>query len=138
MYLQELFAKDRRKHLKNIIIPALKAGKIVISDRYFFSSFAYGVVSGLNLSWLIEINNKFLMPDLTLILKVRPEICLERIAKRGKERTLFEEIEKLKKVWQTYKVLPKKFKNAYIIEGEKEIEEVFSQIKKLVHSKLLK
>jgi len=33
--LQELFAQDRKEHLENIIIPALKQGKMVISDRYF-------------------------------------------------------------------------------------------------------
>lgn len=128
--LQRLFAKDRKEHLKNKIIPALKEGKIVISDRYFFSSFAYGTAEGLDLDWLIKINDKFLLPDLTFILKVRPAVCLERIAKRGDKRTLFEEKEKLAKVWQVYKLLPKKFENVRVIEGEKKILDVSSQIKK--------
>lgn len=136
VFLQELFAKDRKEHLKREVIPALKKGKIVISDRYFFSSFAYGTASGLDLNWLIKMNNKFLLPDLTFILKVRPEICLKRIEKRGDRRTLFEEEEKLKKVWQVYKSLPKRFKNIRVVEGEKSKKEVFSQIEQVVLSKL--
>jgi len=134
--LQELFTQDRREHLANLIIPALKAGKMVISDRYFFSTFAYGVFSGLELDWLMKINDEFLVPDLTFILKVKPETCVSRIEKRGISKTLFEETQKLSGVWKTYAILPDHIKNAYIIDGEKTIEEVFAQVESLVHSKL--
>lgn len=147
--LQKLFAKDRKEHLEKEILPALKKGKIVISDRYFFSSFAYGKASNISLDWLIKINKNFILPDLTFILKVSPEVCLERIEKRlqptlhpsthppslKRKRTLFEEKEKLAKVWEAYKILPKRFENVRVIEGEKKILEVFSQIKKLVRFK---
>jgi len=63
--LQELFAKDRKEHLKKLVIPSLKKGKIVISDRYFFSSFAYGKASGVPFKYLFQINKDFLIPDLT-------------------------------------------------------------------------
>jgi len=134
--LQELFVQDRKEHLENLIIPALKEGKMVISDRYFFSTFAYGVFSGLKLNWLMKINDDFLVPDLTMILKVSPETCVARIQKRGIAVTLFEEMQKLRGVWQTYAILPDYIGNAYIIDGEKTIEEVFTQVKSLVHSKL--
>lgn len=133
--LQELFAKDRKEHLENTIIPALKEGKIVICDRYFFSSFAFGKASGLDLDWLIKINDEFLLPDLTFILKVSPEICMERIDKRnfetGKERTLFEEKEKLEKTWEVYQNLPSMFNNIHLIEGERPIPEIFEEIKQI-------
>ena len=129
--LQKLFTEDREEHLKNKIIPALKQGKVVISDRYCFSSFAYGVSDGVDLDKLIKMNEDFLLPDLTIILKVNPEICLKRIEKRGEEKELFEKKEKLAKVWENYKMLPNKFKNIYIVDGEKPIEEVFHQIKNL-------
>ncbi|MCH8741908.1 dTMP kinase [Patescibacteria group bacterium] len=134
--LQQLFAKDRREHLENVIIPALKAGEVVISDRYYFSSFAFGVSSGVDLEWLIQINDEFLLPDLTLILKVFPAICLKRIEKRGDPKTLFEEEKKLRKIWQTYQILPKRFANVHIIGGEKPIKQVFSKIKALLHSQV--
>ena len=135
--LQELFTEDRKEHLENLIIPALKEEKIVISDRYFFSTFAFGASDGLDLDWLIKINDEFLLPDLTFILKVSPEICIQRIEKRGEKKKLFEKKEKLKKVWQTYETLPNRFENVYMINGEKSKEEVFSQIKNIVLSQLL-
>lgn len=135
--LQELFAENRKEHLKKVIIPALKERKIVISDRYFFSSFTYGSASGLDLDYLIGLNKKFLLPDITFILKVRPEICLVRIRKRKKAKTLFEEKEKLEKVWQIYQLLPERFENVYMIDGERPIKEVFEEVKLSVLSKLI-
>ncbi len=142
--LQEFFAQDRRKHLKDLIIPALKQKKIVISDRYFFSSLAYGSAEGLSLNQLIKLNKKFLMPDLTFILKVKPETCIKRIKKRGTKRTLFEKKLKLKKVWGFYEILPEYFKGigflnkVYVINGERPVKEVSEEIKKIVYSNLLK
>jgi len=134
--LQKLFVRDRKEHLENLILPALKKRKIVISDRYFFSTFAYGTASGLDLGWLIKMNSHFLLPDLTLLLKVSPQVCIDRIEKRGDARTLFEKKEQLKKVWQVYKLFPKKFKNVEMIDGQKTIKEVQNQVKKIVRSKL--
>jgi len=135
--LQKLFTQDRKEHLEKLIIPALKAGKTVISDRYFFSTFAYGVSDGLDLDELIKMNDNFLLPDLTFVLKVSPKVCIERIKKRGGEIKLFEKKEKLEKVWQIYEIVPNKFENVNMIEGEKTKEEVFSQIKEVVLSKIL-
>lgn len=134
--LQELFVQDRKEHLENLVIPSLKDGKIVISDRYLFSTFAFGASEGLNLEWLISLNDEFLLPDLTLILKVSPEICLQRIEQRGTTRDLFEEVEKLGRVWERYKTFPNRFSNVYIIDGEQTVEKVFEEVESLVHSKL--
>ncbi|MFH1656551.1 MAG: dTMP kinase [Candidatus Nealsonbacteria bacterium] len=122
--LQKLFAQDRKEHLDNLIIPALEEGKIIISDRYFFSSFAYGSSDEISLEWLIELNNDFLIPDLTIILKTSPEVCISRIEQRGTEKTLFEKTEKLTKVWEKYSLFPERFENVKIIDGEKTIEQV--------------
>jgi len=130
--LQKLFAEDRKEHLENTIIPALKQGKIVVSDRYFLSTFAYGTAHGADLNKLIEMNNNFLLPDLIFLLKVDPKVCIERIEKRGDPKTLFEKEEKLAKVWEIYKILPNKIDNIYMIDGEGPIEEVFERIKKVV------
>jgi len=134
--LQELFAQDRKEHLEKIIIPALKEGRFVISDRYFFSSFAFGASDGLDLEWLIKLNDNFLLPDLTFILKVRSKVCVSRIEKRGNSRTLFEKEEKLIKVWETFKIMPARFENIEIIDGEKSIEEVFGEVKKIIDFKV--
>jgi len=135
--LQKLFTADRKEHLDNLIMPALKAGKFVISDRYFFSTFAYGKADGLNLQELIRINDNFLLPDLTVILDASAKICVSRIERRGIEKTLFEKEKKLSQVLENYKIFPKMFDNTIIINGEKPIREVFNQIKEVVVSKIL-
>jgi dTMP kinase len=132
--LQRLFAEDRNIHLKTMIIPHLEKGDFVISDRYFFSSFAFGSANGLDLEWLIKINEDFLFPDLTFFLDARPEICFQRIIKRGKERTLFEKIEKMNIVYNNYLNLTKRFKDAgvVIVNGELNPAGVFKEIKEYV------
>ncbi len=130
--LQKIFAEDRKRHLEDQIVPALKEKKIVISDRYFFSSFAYGAADGAKLEDIIEINDNFLIPDLTIILKVRPDVCIERIKKRGIPQTLFEEKEKLAKVWNYYEKFPTIFENVMIINGESSIEDISKEVKEIV------
>jgi len=127
--LQLLFCADRSEHLKNVIEPALKNNQWVISDRYFFSTIAYGSLN-LNFNWLIKLNENFLMPDIAFLLKVKPETCLKRIDKERGRREFFEELEKLKKVWKGYQILTKKFSNIRMIDGEKPIKEVLSKVKK--------
>lgn len=134
--LQVLFAEDRREHLESLVEPALKEGKVVISDRYFFSSFAYGSASGVDLEWLIDLNSGFLLPDLTFMLKVAPRICLERIDNRKTERTLFEEEERLANVWKTFEKMPVRFENVFVINGELQPKEVTDEILTLVRLKL--
>ncbi len=124
--LQKLFAQDRKEHLEKIIKPALNKGKIVISDRYLFSSLAYGNLD-LSLNWLLKINSHFILPDIIFFMKVKPKICLERIAKRGEKITLFEKEEKLNKVYQNYLKLSEIF-GFKMINGEKTLQEVKKEI----------
>lgn len=135
--LQKLFTQDRKEHLENLVTPALKAGKWVITDRYFLSTFAYGVSDGLNLDDLIRMNDNFYAPDQAFILRVRPEVCIERIDKRGTAKTLFERAEKLAKVWKTYEILPSKIDNTIILDGERTIPEVQEEIKSIIIKKFL-
>jgi len=130
--LQKLFAKDRQEHLKKEIIPALKKGKIVICDRYFFSSFAYGGAEGVSFEKIFKLNKDFLYPDLTFILNVSPKVCLKRIDERGKPKTLFEKQRKLQKVWRVYQTLPREFEGVRIINGEGTKKEVFFRIKNIL------
>lgn len=126
--LQLLFSADRAYHLEKEVIPLLKRGINVISDRYFFSTMAYGNLEINDLDWLIEINKKFILPDLTFFLKVSPKTCIERIKKDRFEITLFEKEKILEKVWKNYEVLAKKFKNVFVIDGEREVEKIHREI----------
>lgn len=126
--LQLLICADRAEHLEKVIIPALAKGFWVISDRYFYSAMAFGSLD-LDVNWLIKVNEIFLKPDITFLLKVDAEICIKRIDENRDKRDFFEESEKLKKIWQTYEILSKRFPDIKIINGEKSIIEVASDIK---------
>jgi len=131
--LQGLYVQDRKEHLEKKIIPALKEGKFVVSSRYVFSTFAYGYSDGLDVNLLIKMNEKFLLPDLTIIIDVSPDLCIQRIEGRGGPRELFEQKEKLAKVNEIYKKLPTMFEGVVIINGERSIPEVFQEVKKLIN-----
>jgi len=126
---QKLYVQDRKEHLEKVIIPALKKGKMVISDRYFFSTFAYGTAHGSNIEELIRLNDNFLYPDITFLLQVGPKVSIARIEKRGDPQTLFEKQEKLSKVWDIYEKFPLRFENVYLINGEGSVEQVAEQVK---------
>ena len=130
--LQLLFSADRAYHLEKEIVPLLKKDITVITDRYFFSTVAYGGVEIKNTEWLIEINKQFILPDITFIIKVSPRVCFKRIRGVRFHIELFEKEKILTQVCKNYELLSKKFKNIYIIDGEKPIEEVFEEIKKIL------
>lgn len=134
---QELFAEDRREHVQNLIIPTLQREEWVISDRYFFTSFAYGDAEGVHLEYLIQINNEFLLPDIVFFLNVRPEICIERIQKRNKSFTYFERKEHFEKAWKVFESLANRFENIHIVNGEQPIEKVAKDIQYILTTKLI-
>lgn len=134
--LQLLFCADRAHHLKKEIIPLLKKGIFVISDRYFFSTIAYGYLAIKDWDWLKKLNEKFLLPDLTFFLKVSPRVCLERIKKSRFEVTLFEKVRILEKVWKNYERLAKEFENISVINGKSSIKKVAKEIQKITARKL--
>ena len=57
-----LFTEDRRHHVQNVIIPALKEGKTVICDRYVYSSVAYQGARGIDPAEILAENRQFVMP----------------------------------------------------------------------------
>ena len=100
--LQLLFCADRAKHIAHVILPALKKGMIVVSDRYVPSTIAYGSALGLDEKWLINLNKKFIQPDCTVFLLPPLSISLQRIGKRT-ETDLLEKGSLQKKVHAIYR-----------------------------------
>jgi len=133
--LQLLFAADRAYHLEKEILPLLARGITVVCDRYFFSSFAYGARDAKTLKWLFEINKNFPMPDLTFYLDVSPATCIHRIEKERYAMTLFEKEKELVSTRMNYRKFARKFKNFFIIDGEKSVEEVWQQIVSVLNRK---
>ncbi len=135
--LQRLFVDDRRWHLEQIILPHLeKDNSVVISDRYFLSTLCFGMADGLDENWLWEMNKGFLIPDFTIFLDVKPEICIARIEKRGDKRDLFEVKEKLDNAYKNYLYILSKLQNktkVVIINGERQVKEVFQEVKNKIN-----
>jgi len=80
-----LFCADRAQHVLEVVVPALQAGSIVISDRYASSTMVYqGLAGGLGVETveaLNEVATKGLQPDLLIVLDLDPMVGLRR--KRG-------------------------------------------------------
>ncbi|MFA6527644.1 MAG: dTMP kinase [Candidatus Babeliales bacterium] len=89
-----LFAADRAQHIRSVVAPDLKQGKIVISDRSFISSIAYqGFGRGLDCGVITTINDwaiNGVTPDIIFYLEIDPALALGRIEKRNEAKTSFE------------------------------------------------
>lgn len=87
----ELFEKDRRENVARNLKPALKAKKIIILDRYYFSTMAYQGAKGINSGRIRRENERFAPPaDLVFILDIGARRGLARIAGRKTKDRLFE------------------------------------------------
>ncbi|UCH69996.1 MAG: dTMP kinase [Candidatus Bathyarchaeota archaeon] len=94
-----LFAVDRVDHLERKVKPALEKGKIVVSDRYVYSSLAYQGAAGLDLNWIEEINRSVITPDLAIYLDVPPEVVVKRMKRK---RSVMERLQIQQKVQRVY------------------------------------
>ena len=125
--LQLLFMSDRACHVNKFINPRLKEGYDIITDRYLLSTIAYGSAFGIDRDWLYKTNLIFPYPDLNFIIDVEPEEAIKRILKK-KSSDYFEKLDFMIKIRQSYKNLPKKYKNCFIINGNKSIEETNKEV----------
>lgn len=94
-----LFAVDRVDHVEKGIKPALTEGKIVVSDRYVYSSLAYQGAAGLDLKWIEEINRLALTPDLAIFIDVPPEVVVRRMRRK---RSVMEKLKTQRRVREVY------------------------------------
>jgi dTMP kinase len=89
-----LFAADRMDHLDSTVVPALRAGAVVISDRYDLSSLSYQSVTAHKgsdpIPWIRQLNAQALRPDVTIVIDVPAEVAEERRRNRGGVEEMFE------------------------------------------------
>ena len=87
----DYFLKDRREHVETLIRPSLAEGKVVILDRYYFSTMAYQGCRGFDPNEIRARNEAFApRPDLLLILDLEVDAALARIGSRGDSANEFE------------------------------------------------
>lgn len=100
----ELFLKDRKENVGKNLKPALREKKIVILDRYYFSTIAYQGAKGIDRERIKKMNEGFVVePDLVFFLDVDPQEGLDRIKNRRKKDKLFERAEYLVKVREVFR-----------------------------------
>ena len=94
-----LFAADRIEHVETEVLPALHQGKLVISDRYLYSSLAYQGAAGLSLEWIEKINEHALRPDLAVFIDVDLKTVMNRLKSK---KSVMENMETLQQVRDVY------------------------------------
>lgn len=127
-----LYAASRREHIVKTVLPALNEGKVVLCDRFLDSSLAYqGYARGIGIEEVYNMNKYAtdgLLPDLTILVCVRPEIGLARIKNNHRGELDRLELEKMafhQKVYEGYLEVQKKFPSRIImINGEASKEQV--------------
>jgi len=125
-----LFVADHAAHLATVVRPALNEGKLVISDRYTDSRYAYqsvtldGVIPR-PMEWLRAMHDNWsIVPDKTFLLVISVDAALARLSKKnGREH--FERREVLEKVQNNYLEFAKNEPSRFVIvDAQKEKEEV--------------
>ena len=131
-----LFVADRLDHLLNDVngvLSKIMEGTTVITDRYYFSSYAYHSVD-MPMDWVIQANaqsKELLQPTVTIFIDVNPDNAVERIAKNRFHQELFEKKSRLIKVREKYLEAFEKLKdeeNIVIIDGNRSQEEIAEEI----------
>jgi dTMP kinase len=97
-----LFAADRIEHMYSEIKPALDEGKLVICDRYIYSSLAYQGSAGLSFEWIKTINARTLQPDFSVFIDVPPEKVIERLQRKKSVMETLETQQKVREVYLNY------------------------------------
>ncbi len=135
-----LFAADRLDHLQREVEPALARGEVVISDRWYHSSLAYQGTDT-ERAWISLLNQRARRPDLTVLLRVRAETAARRRVAAGRAQELFEDTAMQAKVAagydQVFAALVDR-EPVVVIDGEREIDQVFGELMRLIEPVVLR
>ena len=133
--IQLLFMADRAEHAA-VIKEWIKENKIIVCDRYYFSTIAYGHALGLSKNWLETVNSIFPKPDFTIILDVDPATALARVNSRKEPKQYFEKAKFLDKVRKEYKSLSKQYNNIFIIKCNERttVSQIHTEVMEIISS----
>lgn len=133
-----LFSAARADLVTRVIRPALEAGGNVVADRFADSSVAYqGGARGLGTSHVLSLTDTVidgLWPDLTILLRVDPEVGLGRAD--GEDRFESEGLELQRAVAGAYEEIAKiAADRVVVVDGEGEVDEVHERVMQAVHAR---
>jgi len=131
----------RNEHVKKTLLVAKKQKKIVISDRFTDSTFAYQVIGNKIDKKINQINQKYILdgfkPNLTIVLKANFNTIYSRIKKR-KNNNKFDRLKTkfYKKAQNAYLSLANKKKNYLVFDSSKNTAELEKKILNIVLNKI--
>jgi dTMP kinase len=122
-----LAAADRRRHVMEVINPALERGAVVLCDRYVYATFGVFVHRGVDFRFLATINSGIPRPDHAFYLKLPTDELLRRLRQRDGDRLKHEEksAERIESITRTYEELGEELVH---IDGRASREEVTASI----------
>ncbi|MGC2940346.1 MULTISPECIES: dTMP kinase [unclassified Brevibacterium] len=137
-----LFAADRAHHVASLVDPSLDAGNIVITDRYIDSTIAYQSAGrSFDEKTILALSRwatQGLVPNLTIVLDIEPEVAAERMGRRGESNYLDEENQQFhQRVRQTYLSRAHKELDRYLVfDASIDADELTEQILAAIRARL--
>ena len=126
-----LFQKDRAENVEKNLKPALAERKIVILDRYYYSTVAYQGAKGIEKERIRRLNERFVVePDLVFVLDVEAGEGLQRISERKNKDLLFERQDYLEEVRKNFLALSGD--NIVHIDGDESEKKISDDIARIV------
>ena len=127
--LSLLAASDRLQHVNKVIEPQMQAGKVVISDRYFYSCLANLWARGFEQDkWIYEISQSIVKPDVAFFFDVPVETAVARVRSREAEKDRYIDMELQYKLRDAYLAICKA-NNGVLISTELPVEECYAIVK---------
>jgi dTMP kinase len=147
--LSLFYATDFADQLENIILPALKAGFIVLADRYIYTLMARDLVRGMDEAWLKNLYGIALEPDAVFYLSLEPEELVQRNLSKsaaldywesgmdlGLSRDMFDSFVKYQAAMQAaFRRLQKTY-DFTIVDANRSVDSVTKQLRKEIRALL--
>ncbi|MDH5718391.1 MAG: dTMP kinase [Spirochaetia bacterium] len=131
--LRELFKKDRIWDIENRILPALENNKIVLLDRYYFSTAAYQGETNNEVNEIIneyKEDSKIINPHCVLYLNLGIEEALQRVKQRNDKKEIFEYRDSLKRIINNYEYILRTHKFSfpiYVLNAKNNIHDLLTE-----------
>lgn len=130
--LSLLAASDRVQHTNRVILPELEEGKIVLSDRYFYSCLANLRARGYeNDRWIYDVASSIAKPDLAIFLDISVETAVARVRNRSDEKERFIDMDLQYKLREQYRIIAEE-NNCLLVSSEMGEDETWAVIKEAV------
>ena len=135
---QTWYACDSKEHMQDIVIPALRVGSVVLSDR-FRPSLVFGAKTPDDIKDLMAMNQAilgehFIWPDAVFIFDVSVATAISRSQKKGRQLDGHENRIILERVLANYRYFSKHYPSCHLIDAERRPEEIFEDVTKIISS----